>query len=280
MGYRGFKISDASKFCGFSPQGLRFLEDKHVAEPKRDEASGYRYYNLWEVGRILRVKVFRSLGFSMDETLELTRASSVEKACDILSRQGAAIAENMRRERANLLLLQRRAARIAAIPQRKSRIVREMLPPYYQVVYARLNACTDDAQTVQVIEEWNGYTPLAHSMPTFHWDGEKFSSLWSTLGAFEEDIRDCDLGLEVGAPCIEYHEAVPALSTVFSTTEEEAERQFMEPDATPFSLFTAYLEENGLAPAGDCILYPLLTAAEDGESRSYYLCWMPYGERG
>lgn len=132
------------------------------------------------------------------------------------------------------------------------------------------------ANAVDLISQWNDAAPLAHSMPTFHWTGNGFTPLWSTLGVFEADARDCELDIKLSAPCVTYHPAAPALTTVFWTVQKAAEEQFEHPDTTPFSLFTRYLEEHGLAPAGDCVLYPLLTSREEGHSRSYYQCWMPY----
>lgn len=164
-------------------------------------------------------------------------------------------------------------------PARLGRIDRCDLPAYYQVVYAHLDTCTDDLDTIGLIESWNELTPLAHSMPTFRWDGTAFGPLMSTLGVFEEDVRDCGLSIDLAAPVIDYHPACPALSCVFWTTQREAEAQFERPSTTPFSLFDAYMEREGLVPNGDCVLYPLLTSREEEHSRSYYLCWLPYAER-
>lgn len=275
--YKGFKISDAARFCGFSKQGLRFLEQKSVVAPTLvNEETGYRYYDLFEIGRILRVKLFRSFGFTLDETVELTKSPSVDDALCAFAEKQAEIADNMRRERALLALMGKRSAIVASIPACLGVVREAIMPAYHNITYAALGVCTTDQHVFDLIATWNNLAPLAHSMPYFVLrDDGGWEPLSSSLGIFDDDAVECGIVVDFDDPAIVSHPSKRALVTILRANHVESEREFTAPGTTPFSAFDSYLGGQGLVADGDCVLFPILTTREEGHDWSYWQVWMP-----
>ena len=66
-----FTISQVTKSCGISRATLLRLEKRGLLTPALiDEKSGYRYFDNYNIARILQIKHFLSIGLSYDEIYE------------------------------------------------------------------------------------------------------------------------------------------------------------------------------------------------------------------
>ncbi len=66
-----FTISQVTKSCGISRATLLRLENRGLLSPALiDEKSGYRYFDNYNIARILQIKHFLSIGLSYDEIYE------------------------------------------------------------------------------------------------------------------------------------------------------------------------------------------------------------------
>ena len=70
-----YKIGEASKVLGMTNDTLRYYESKGIIAPQRDEESGYRYYDSWDINFLLDSMWFRSYGFSI---LDITSMINVD----------------------------------------------------------------------------------------------------------------------------------------------------------------------------------------------------------
>ncbi len=52
---------------GLTNEGVRYMERMGIVRPHRDELSGYRWFSFDDYVRLRRTKIFRKLGFSLDE---------------------------------------------------------------------------------------------------------------------------------------------------------------------------------------------------------------------
>ncbi len=59
MGKIKFKIGEISRLSGFSPSGIRFLEEAGVVSPTRGKNEKYREYSLTDLQRILICRKYR-----------------------------------------------------------------------------------------------------------------------------------------------------------------------------------------------------------------------------
>ena len=51
---------------------------------EKDENSNYRYYDIWDMNRLLDYKKYRELEFSLNESLEIIQSASLKGFTDKL----------------------------------------------------------------------------------------------------------------------------------------------------------------------------------------------------
>lgn len=71
------KIRDTAYSVGFSESSLRNYERHGIINPQKSE-SGYRYFNLYDISRIMTCRKYRQYGFSFPEIVDMMDHSSLE----------------------------------------------------------------------------------------------------------------------------------------------------------------------------------------------------------
>lgn len=61
------KINEAEVCVGITKKNIRFYEDEGLLTPRRNTENGYREYSEADVQTLKRIKLFRKLGFPLDE---------------------------------------------------------------------------------------------------------------------------------------------------------------------------------------------------------------------
>ncbi|MDL2218486.1 MerR family transcriptional regulator, partial [Christensenellaceae bacterium OttesenSCG-928-M15] len=69
--YGTYKTSQIAKYYGMTNKGLEFYEEKGILTPEREENGKYRVYHLEDCYTIYGAKLFRRVGFSVEETLQM-----------------------------------------------------------------------------------------------------------------------------------------------------------------------------------------------------------------
>lgn len=73
-----YKIGELAKKFGVSVQTIRFYEEKGLLTPTKDEHSGYRYYDNWNINFLLDIIQLKKQSFSLNETKEILTSKSLE----------------------------------------------------------------------------------------------------------------------------------------------------------------------------------------------------------
>ena len=79
-----YKTSDIQALYGLSNKGLFFYEDRGLISPKRLPGSQYRVYTLEETARLNRCRMFREMGFSVEESISMVCHSTPQTLCAAL----------------------------------------------------------------------------------------------------------------------------------------------------------------------------------------------------
>lgn len=66
-----YKISELSVMAGIAAQTLRRYEERGIITAYREEQNGYRYYRALDLAALIRVRMYRNYGFSLNEITEL-----------------------------------------------------------------------------------------------------------------------------------------------------------------------------------------------------------------
>ena len=86
---RKYKIGDAARILGVSPDLLRYYEKKGVVSPEKDENNDYRYYDFWDINLLMDCLWFKNFGFSIEQIADMVRIPSVDELGDTLEAKEA-----------------------------------------------------------------------------------------------------------------------------------------------------------------------------------------------
>ena len=86
-----YKVSSLAKEMGVSADLLKLYEEHGLLAPHRDPQSRYRYYNIYDGGKVVSSMTLRNMGFSVRQTGALLSGSSlpeVSAALEVRLRRG------------------------------------------------------------------------------------------------------------------------------------------------------------------------------------------------
>ncbi len=74
----GYKIGELSYIFGLSNDAIRYYESRGILSPKRNEESGYRYYDSWDINFLLDCLWYRSFGFTVSEIEQMIHTDDLQ----------------------------------------------------------------------------------------------------------------------------------------------------------------------------------------------------------
>ncbi|MDR1573273.1 MAG: MerR family transcriptional regulator, partial [Clostridiales Family XIII bacterium] len=66
-----YKIGAVTKLLNLSEDTLRYYESRGVVAPQKDEESGYRYYDAWDLNFLLDGIWYRSFDFPLKDVVKM-----------------------------------------------------------------------------------------------------------------------------------------------------------------------------------------------------------------
>lgn len=118
-------ISDIARLLRISPEAVRFYERKKIVEPERNEENSYRYFSQEDLRRLYDCRIYQSLGFSLNEIIDIATTASEERVEEMIANQEKALQEIISE---NTIALDR-IRRIKEVPER----VEQFLGKYHVV---------------------------------------------------------------------------------------------------------------------------------------------------
>ena len=64
-----YQRNKLANILGISKETLRYYEDKHIIEPKRDPVNGYRVYDEMDCQTLVSLRILRSYGYSLEDAI-------------------------------------------------------------------------------------------------------------------------------------------------------------------------------------------------------------------
>lgn len=75
----GYKIGEVAQMFGLPNDTLRYYESRGIITPRRDEESGYRYYDAWDMNFLLDSIWYRSYDFSLTDVEQMINKDNLEQ---------------------------------------------------------------------------------------------------------------------------------------------------------------------------------------------------------
>lgn len=92
-----YKVSSLAKEMGVSADLLKLYEEHGLLAPHRDPQSRYRYYNIYDGGKVVSSMTLRNMGFSVRQTGALLSGSSLPEVSAALETRLEGLREELSR---------------------------------------------------------------------------------------------------------------------------------------------------------------------------------------
>lgn len=77
-----YKIGEVAKLLGISSETVRYYEREGVIQSQKiDQESGYRYYEALDINALMRVRMYRNYGFTLQEAKEMLNTCTAGRDC-------------------------------------------------------------------------------------------------------------------------------------------------------------------------------------------------------
>ena len=98
MARKRYKIGKISELMGMTSEALRYYEREGIVEPEKDPVSGYRMYTAWDLHILIRIRMFRRYGLTLEESAYALRNCDADCIDQILEEKAHDLEEKIREE--------------------------------------------------------------------------------------------------------------------------------------------------------------------------------------
>lgn len=157
-----YKIGEVAALLGLTPEAIRHYERFGIIEPHKDGQSAYRYFDGWDLILLSACRQYRSLGFSLEDSLHLISDQSPEGVLSSLGEQEDLIREQIARLQGQLSTLEawRRDAEKQYRLLGTFRI--EESTETFMLPYQTGDELTEDPCIKAMMKEWFSYIPYVY----------------------------------------------------------------------------------------------------------------------
>ena len=271
---RRYKIGQVSKMLDAPVETIRFLEQKGLLSPEKDEDSGYRYYDIWDVNRILDYQKYRQTGFSSNEAVSLVKNGDLDSLTARLAEKENEARFLSRFYEAKALKLKNYQIVLKNAMDMIGRYLILNCPENYSLFLRSIDADGLHVSSAKAME--GSYEELTQYYPfTEHIYRIKREWLESP-----EHSQDAQWGLTMKKqwvdelnirllPSMERMKSTTALFTVIPV----GEREFFSAELLTEAL--AFMRSAGYELNGDILGIYLATVREQGQAVRYMEVWIP-----
>lgn len=266
--YQKYSIGRMAKLLGITSESIRYYESKGIIQPTRDEETGYRYYNAWDLHMLLRARHYQSYGFSLEEVANLFRTMDLQRISAQLKEQEQMMEDEIIRQ-INLLKRIRQSQQMLLDAQNCiDRYEIRQRPGIYRINTQKKYTLFNKKEELAIIEEWSKKTPFVYSCAVFYEKNIKQ----------EEDSFDFGLGVnEEYAQFLEVEQSDKVQyyppCTCVCTCVPSRSGQYLSLEKLKGGL--DYLKAKGLHLSGDVVTQVVCMAKPEDEYYNWHIVWFP-----
>ncbi len=211
-----YKIGEVARMLGLPNDTLRYYESRGIVTPQKDEESGYRYYDAWDLNYLLDSKWYRSYDFPLTDVVQMINGDNLETFT----------ARCLKRENELLHIIydyQQKLNSLALFCQRvsnlKSELGRFRTVHSPALVYQRQRVKYSficDEEALALMKKWTDLMPFVNHtfiVPKYSSGEEKFDEYCWGYSLSPEDSIHYKIDI---VPPVEYIPPLKSIHTVFS----------------------------------------------------------------
>lgn len=265
-----YKIGVVARLLDMPNDTLRYYESRGIVTPQKDEESGYRYYDAWDLNYLLDSIWYRSYDFSLNDVVKMVNEDDQSDFVDRCLKREAELLHTIYEYKQKLDALVLFRQRVAQMKKKLGVFeIVERPAMIYQRHRIKYEFIFDD-DALALTKKWIALMPfIDHTfvIPEYSAkDTSGFNEYWWGFSLSPDNaIRS---GIDITPP-VEYIPPVKSIYTVFTAGER--------------STFTHSLKSKVIAPIlnmGHTIVGPpighlLVRLHEDGIFTRYFEVWVP-----
>ena len=261
-----YRIGKISELIGISTEALRYYEREGLVSPEKSADSGYRSYTAWDVHVLIRSRMYRKYGLTLDETVQVFDTPNFDEVMGLLETKEDALADAIKEQQKLLEQLHhdRYALYDAKLNMGKFRVENS---PALHFIDTQRSYCIIDKE-VDTYRVWIDRVPYAVSGGMFDYPVLKDGELRYGLIIEDRNLKD------IPEAMLKKTVAIPAqkcLTTFFvSGSDKELCLDMFQPAFD-------YLHKHDLHVSGTPFAKMVhMYHQHNGEYVSWYQGWVPF----
>lgn len=265
---QGYKIGEVARMFGLPNDTLRYYESRGIITPKRDEESGYRYYDAWDMNFLLDSMWYRSFDFSLADVEQMINKDDLPQF-------------EMRCRQREIELIQtineyqRKLKQLALFRQRLKQIPKELgefrLENSPAMVWQRqrTNYELEKGPSVEIVRKWAELMPyVEHTfvMPEVKPVRGEFNEYCWGFSLSPEQMELFHMEMPATA------EYIPSFKSIYTVFSAGGEGTFMDAFNTQV---IAPIKEQGNQILRPPVGHLLVRIHENGEMKRFFEVWVP-----
>lgn len=264
----GYKIGEVSRTFGIPNDTLRYYESCGIITPKRDEESGYRYYDVWDMNYLLDSLWYRGYGFSIADTRSMVKSDDLDTFLSRCYQRERELLKAIEEYQLILKQLTQHGQKLRNIEQELGKFTLEDSPA---MVWQRQRdrGVIEKGESAGQIRRWVELMPFVNHtfvMPEIKPARDEFSDYCWGFSLTPERMKLFGMDLDSGT------EYIPSFKSVYTVFSAGGENTFM--DAFNAQVINP-IKERGYKPSRPPVGNLLVRVHQDGGMKRYFEVWVP-----
>ncbi len=128
---RKFRIGEAAQIMNISTDTLRYYEEIGLIKPKRDEKTGYRYYEIFDLEILREIVIYRRIDISTEKIKDFFEIKKVNDLICYLEEEQKHVGDKMRELELIKSSMEKKIQNLKKVKMCEDRIIVKELKPYY-----------------------------------------------------------------------------------------------------------------------------------------------------
>lgn len=265
-----YKIGTVARLLDLPNDTLRYYESRGLVTPQKDEESGYRYYDAWDLNYLLDSIWYRSYDFSLNDVVKMINEDDHSNIVDRCLKREAELLRTIYEYKQKLTALVTFRQRVA---QAVKKVGTYELTERPEMIYQRQRVKNDfifDDEALSLMKKWLALMPcIDHTfvIPNYSaCDSNSFNEYWWGFSLSPDDaIRS---GIDISPP-VEYFPPTKSIYTVFTAGERSTFTTSLK------SKVISEIQHMGNKIVGPPVGHLIVRLHEEGVFTRYFEVWVP-----
>lgn len=155
-----YAIKEMSNLLGVTTHKLRYYEKTGIIQPEVNEQTGYRYYSVIDTRRFNLARLYRGMGFSVEECLALLTDAETAQVGDAIELRCQELAKEVLFKSLCVERMQKDVEFLKKIPDYMDTVAVMKLGAFARLEFSDNEKIVQDKRIIQLRDELLAYAPL------------------------------------------------------------------------------------------------------------------------